>query len=245
MSGVCRQPATGFGLVPREPGRAPCLWPLGAVGTAWPPPSGLGGWGEPSWKGGELGLPHPQPHPRLWFPMQLSTPVPPTHVPMGALVTRCPPGLNATAHQAGAGPPVRLVSTQSHEWGAPAWYLRGVWEWGSGRVVDSTNVAVGLVVRGGVTGTWPCRPPRIRLPTWPMLPRLSLGPSPDIDECASNPCAAGGTCVDQVDGFECICPEQWVGATCQLGKGLMGHVCAWTVLCACGGCCWCCWGCGR
>uniref|UniRef100_A0A8D1NRF2 Delta-like protein n=1 Tax=Sus scrofa TaxID=9823 RepID=A0A8D1NRF2_PIG len=38
----------------------------------------------------------------------------------------------------------------------------------------------------------------------------------DIDECASSPCAAGGTCVDQVDGFECICPEQWVGATCQL-----------------------------
>ena len=25
--------------------------------------------------------------------------------------------------------------------------------------------------------------------------------------------------MDQVDGFECICPEQWVGATCQLGKG--------------------------
>lgn len=37
--------------------------------------------------------------------------------------------------------------------------------------------------------------------------------------------------MDQVDGFECICPEQWVGATCQLGKGSecvhrnMGHAC--------------------
>lgn len=51
--------------------------------------------------------------------------------------------------------------------------------------------------------------------------------------------------MDQVDGFECICPEQWVGATCQLGKGPLGHVCAWTACSACGGCCWQCWGCGR
>lgn len=50
--------------------------------------------------------------------------------------------------------------------------------------------------------------------------------------------------MDQVDGFECICPKQWVGTTCQLGKGPEGHSCAWTVLCACGGCCWCCWCCG-
>lgn len=87
--------------------------------------------------------------------------------------------------------------------------------------------------------------PTDRLPIWPTPPRLLLCPSPDIDECASSPCAAGGTCVDQVDGFECICPEQWVGATCQLGKGRVGHACVWTVLCACGGCCSRCWGCGR
>lgn len=69
---------------------------------------------------------------------------------------------------------------------------------------------------------------RARVPTRPHasrrtparpLPCLSSSSSADIDECASSPCAAGGTCVDRVDGFECICPEQWVGATCQLGKG--------------------------
>ncbi|KAL7992717.1 hypothetical protein Chor_016973 [Crotalus horridus] len=38
----------------------------------------------------------------------------------------------------------------------------------------------------------------------------------DIDECASNPCASGGTCVDRINGFECICPQQWIGATCHL-----------------------------
>lgn len=73
---------------------------------------------------------------------------------------------------------------------------------------------------------------------------LSLPTPADIDECASNPCAAGGTCVDQVDGFECICPEQWVGATCQLGKGSPGAVCAWAVCCACVCYCWHYWGCG-
>lgn len=40
---------------------------------------------------------------------------------------------------------------------------------------------------------------------------------PDTDECASNPCPQGGTCIDLVNGFECICPPQWAGKTCQIG----------------------------
>lgn len=39
----------------------------------------------------------------------------------------------------------------------------------------------------------------------------------DNDECASAPCAQGGTCVDMDNGFECICPPQWGGTTCQIG----------------------------
>lgn len=39
----------------------------------------------------------------------------------------------------------------------------------------------------------------------------------DLDECASSPCAQGGTCIDLEDGFECVCPPQWEGKTCQIG----------------------------
>lgn len=29
----------------------------------------------------------------------------------------------------------------------------------------------------------------------------------DIDECASNPCRKGATCINDVNGFRCMCPE--------------------------------------
>uniref|UniRef100_A0A3B4ZWR4 Protein jagged-2-like n=1 Tax=Stegastes partitus TaxID=144197 RepID=A0A3B4ZWR4_9TELE len=38
----------------------------------------------------------------------------------------------------------------------------------------------------------------------------------DTDECASSPCAQGGTCIDMENGFECLCPPQWTGKTCQI-----------------------------
>lgn len=41
---------------------------------------------------------------------------------------------------------------------------------------------------------------------------------PDVDECASVPCQNGGTCIDLVDGFKCICPPNWGGTMCQFGK---------------------------
>ncbi|XP_071156308.1 cubilin-like isoform X2 [Mytilus edulis] len=36
------------------------------------------------------------------------------------------------------------------------------------------------------------------------------------DECSSNPCRNGGTCVDRYNGFTCKCPNAWQGITCEL-----------------------------
>lgn len=36
----------------------------------------------------------------------------------------------------------------------------------------------------------------------------------NIDECAINPCHNGGTCVDGINSFTCLCPEGYNDATC-------------------------------
>ena len=40
----------------------------------------------------------------------------------------------------------------------------------------------------------------------------------DIDECASNPCINGATCVDKVNRFNCTCPPGFTGTLCGIGK---------------------------
>ena len=41
----------------------------------------------------------------------------------------------------------------------------------------------------------------------------------DIDECASGPCQNGGTCVDQVNGYQCQCSPGYTDLQCHTGKG--------------------------
>ncbi|XP_023646214.1 fibulin-7 [Paramormyrops kingsleyae] len=37
----------------------------------------------------------------------------------------------------------------------------------------------------------------------------------NVDECVSAPCLNGGTCVDDVNRFICLCPKNWMGPSCQ------------------------------
>ena len=40
----------------------------------------------------------------------------------------------------------------------------------------------------------------------------------DINECASNPCQNGGTCVDEVNRYSCSCYKGYKGTNCEKGN---------------------------
>ena len=47
--------------------------------------------------------------------------------------------------------------------------------------------------------------------------------SADIDECASNPCLHGGTCVDAVNYFQCICAPGYTDDVCNTGMIMISN----------------------
>ena len=42
----------------------------------------------------------------------------------------------------------------------------------------------------------------------------------DVDECSSNPCNNGGTCLNLLNAYLCTCPLGFGGIRCQLCKSL-------------------------
>lgn len=38
----------------------------------------------------------------------------------------------------------------------------------------------------------------------------------DINECESNPCASGSTCMDRIATYSCICQEGLTGTNCEI-----------------------------
>lgn len=60
-----------------------------------------------------------------------------------------------------------------------------------------------------------------KVPGSQRLAQAKLPPPlpPDVDECASGPCLNGGSCVDLVGNFTCLCTEPFEGARCETGTG--------------------------
>jgi len=40
----------------------------------------------------------------------------------------------------------------------------------------------------------------------------------EVDDCLSNDCANGATCVDSINQYTCTCPEGFTGKLCESGK---------------------------
>ncbi len=55
---------------------------------------------------------------------------------------------------------------------------------------------------------------------------LSLFVLTDIDDCQSNPCQNGGTCIDEINSFVCLCLPSYGGATCEKGNTIT-HMCTY------------------
>ena len=56
------------------------------------------------------------------------------------------------------------------------------------------------------------------LPYFDVLLDLLYCELVDMNECESNPCTNGGTCVNHVNRFQCTCLPGYSGVLCEVGK---------------------------
>lgn len=54
----------------------------------------------------------------------------------------------------------------------------------------------------------------------PLFTSHCFPPPSDIDDCQSTPCQNGGTCIDEINSFVCLCLPSYGGATCEKGNSL-------------------------
>ena len=40
----------------------------------------------------------------------------------------------------------------------------------------------------------------------------------DIDDCSKNPCKNGGSCLDGVNSYQCVCVAGYTGPSCEISK---------------------------
>ncbi|XP_069688891.1 cubilin [Periplaneta americana] len=57
------------------------------------------------------------------------------------------------------------------------------------------------------------------------------------NECSSNPCHNGGTCIDTYNGFFCRCPENWEGILCNVDVNECAHFAGTDIGCQNGATC--------
>lgn len=55
-------------------------------------------------------------------------------------------------------------------------------------------------------------------PGWLMQKSHCQLSIPDINDCESNPCHNGGTCIDKVSVYQCICGDGWEGDHCEISE---------------------------
>ncbi|KAG5834970.1 hypothetical protein ANANG_G00267170 [Anguilla anguilla] len=59
----------------------------------------------------------------------------------------------------------------------------------------------------------------------------------EADECESNPCLNGGTCLDQFNRFQCVCVPGFIGRHCENSKQERRDRVPWLVVAIPLGCC--------